>query len=333
MLLIPSLFLNKLPHLVTRLFSEVSRVGYGAFLIIAFATTFTSSEVFADRIIHKPSGKCVHPKGRPNQPRNNTALVIHSEDCAAADSRLSFEWFGDYIKHSGSEKCIHPYGGKSNPANNTILVLHDGCTENRVKFRQLSSGHIQHINSNKCIRTARGLSAPLNDTPLVLNDNCYGDNTKFSIKPKERLNVGNFNTKLWLPLAGKCIHPKGGGRGAVKRGTQLVVHSDDCGKNDDSAYRLLFGLENNSIKHKWSALCLVPSGHGTTSIRNNTPLILDADCASPTAKFKHLTSGSLQHIPSGKCIHPKGGSQNPRNDTQLVLYDTCDSLAIKFQFK
>lgn len=316
-------------------------------LIITLTTTFTTTAVYADRIIHKPSGKCVHPKGRPSVKgyyngdtvynlKINTPLVLHASDCEVADKRLDFEWFGNYIRHTDSGFCVHPKGGSSNPRNNTQLVLYNTCNKSSIEFRQLPSGHIQHKDSGKCIHPRGGSPNPRDDTQLVLDSLCVGERIQFSINrlppqkpPPPPRNFTN-NKKLFLTLSGKCMHPQGR-RDDTQEGTRLVVHSDRCGSPD--ADKLFFTMNpNGSIRHEHSGKCIMPVSRGVGSVRNNTELMLVTDCNAQSTKFTHRPSGSLQHI-SNKCIHPKGGSQNPRNDTKFVLYDTCDSYNIKFQFK
>jgi hypothetical protein len=62
---------------------------------------------------------------------------------------------------------------------------------------------------------------------------------------------------------------------------------------------------------------------------NNAELIFVEDCEG-RGKFEFLGNGAIKHVNSGKCIHPSGGSDNPANDTKLVVYDGCDGNNVKF---
>ena len=42
-------------------------------------------------------------------------------------------------------------------------------------------------------------------------------------------------------------------------------------------------------------------------------------------------SVSLLHVSSGKCVHPRGGSANPRNGTKAVLHDGCNQSRLQFE--
>ena len=33
-----------------------------------------------------------------------------------------------------------------------------------------------------------------------------------------------------------------------------------------------------------------------------------------------MPDGSIKHLPSGKCLHPRGGSSNPGDGTTLVIH-------------
>jgi hypothetical protein len=71
---------------------------------------------------------------------------------------------------------------------------------------------------------------------------------------------------------------------------------------------------------------------------NGTPAVLFDGCGDRKNQFEITASGSIKHIPSGKCFHPagwfdgKGNDQmNPRNDTPLVLWGSCDEAKTEFK--
>ncbi|MBE8158296.1 MAG: ricin-type beta-trefoil lectin domain protein [Betaproteobacteria bacterium] len=59
-------------------------------------------------------------------------------------------------------------------------------------------------------------------------------------------------------------------------------------------------------------------------------MVLHEGCTSTKSKFRVLAGGQIQHISSGKCIHPHGGSAQPKPNTSLVLYDGCTGDRLKF---
>ena len=131
------------------------------------------------KLYHSNSGRCVHIKGRPIYPSNNTPLVFHSDDCSTPDDRLYFTLQSNgTIKHVNSKRCIHPKGDANDPGNDTQLVLLNDCTKYNAQFRQLPSGAIQHKSSGKCIHPYRGSRNPSDNTPLVLYDGCRGDKVR-----------------------------------------------------------------------------------------------------------------------------------------------------------
>lgn len=132
--------------------------------------------------------------------------------------------------------------------------------------------------------------------------------------------------------SGKCIHPQGGAEYPTN-GTIAVLHDGCDDKKND------FELTSNgSLKHS-SGMCLRArvSGTGFNAIvqaasglaDNNAELIFVEDCEG-RGKFEFLENGAIKHVNSGKCIHPSGGSDNPANDTKLVVHDGCDDNKVTF---
>eukprot|EP00794_Sanderia_malayensis_P010637 gene10637-11765_t len=49
--------------------------------------------------------------------------------------------------------------------------------------------------------------------------------------------------------------------------------------------------------------------------------------------FTQTSGSSIQHIGTGKCFHPNGGSSRPPVDTNIVIYSGCDQSRLKFTFE
>jgi hypothetical protein len=45
-----------------------------------------------------------------------------------------------------------------------------------------------------------------------------------------------------------------------------------------------------------------------------------------------LRNGAIQHINSGKCLHPAGGAAIPANGTRLVLWESCSGSRLEYSF-
>jgi hypothetical protein len=77
-------------------------------------------------IEHAPSGRVVHPKGGAANPRNDTALVYHTDRHEGA--LFAFDEAHNRIMHK-SGKIWHPKGGKLSPSNDSVCVLHSDIRE------------------------------------------------------------------------------------------------------------------------------------------------------------------------------------------------------------
>jgi uncharacterized protein YkwD len=69
---------------------------------------------------------------------------------------------------------------------------------------------------------------------------------------------------------------------------------------------------------------------------NNYQLVLrrsNCNADNPVSNFRQLQNGVLQHVSSGKCIHPQGGSAQPGDNTPLVLWNFCGTDYPQLQFR
>ena len=88
------------------------------------------------------------------------------------------------------------------------------------------------------------------------------------------------------------------------------------------------------IFHRSSRKLVHPSG-GSSNPGNDTPLVLHSDKNSPerlqvrfvpVEGFGHF--GYIEHVSSGKIVHPHGGSLTPGNDTRLVYHSDRHAAAL-----
>nr|QYA18700.1 agglutinin [Clandestinovirus] len=132
--------------------------------------------------------------------------------------------------------------------------------------------------------------------------------------------------------SGKCIHPYGGQVNAGN-GTKLVYYSGCDG--DALKFKM---LANGSIQHVGSGRCVHPQGWFNNKSQdqlrpdNGTPLVLWDGCGADKNKFKIMDDGSLQHVPSGKCVHPISGFPNPKDNDDLVIWDGCGEPKTRVSF-
>ena len=283
---------------------------------------------YADRITHQLSGLCVHPLGRPNNPVNNTRLVLYDADCRSTDSRLEFALKNNHLVHLASGKCVHPLGGYYNPSNNTELVLYDGCNDDRTKFVQLPSGQIQHVSSGKCVHPKGGHLQPSNQTRLVLYEGCYGKRLQFSIAPIDRTLNNTVTTKLFHSRSGKCVRPENKPT-HVTNDTSLVFHSGDCDSDDSRLYFTM--LPNGAIQHIMSGKC-IHIFRDSLYAEDYTPLVLYDGCTKRSAQFQILPSGAIQQKSTGKCIRPFKNLLQPINKELLVLHGQCNGDGFRMKF-
>ena len=79
--------------------------------------------------------------------------------------------------------------------------------------------------------------------------------------------------------------------------------------------------------HHWSSRKLVHPKGGKHNPGNDTELVVHSSKNDPTRlQFRFVAVdgaghyGYIEHVSSGKIVHPKGGSLNPGNDTHLNLH-------------
>ena len=215
-----------------------------------------------------------------------------------------------------SGMCIHPQGGNPIPDNGTPVILNSICSkEQRLKFQLHSNGSIRHVTSGKCLHPEGGANFPTDGTRLVFDDKCSG-----LIRIAFEVTDGG---SLRHRISGKCVHPRGGSA-TPSENTELVLDSG-C---DEPRLEFNGKLAKGRLAHS-SGLCVHPWG-GVAS--NGTALVLYEGCSdTPNKIFELRSDGSIQHVASGRCINPKGGSPTPPNGTELILDDACGESRLAFR--
>ena len=91
------------------------------------------------------------------------------------------------------------------------------------------------------------------------------------------------------------------------------------------------------IFHQPTGKLIHPKG-GSRNPSNDTPLVIHSDRNDPTRlqlRFVPVQGysrfGYIEHVSSGKIIHPKGGRVDPGNDTRLVFHEDRHNGAL-FEF-
>ena len=105
-----------------------------------------------------------------------------------------------------------------------------------------------------------------------------------------------------------CVHPYRTDNPADD--ANAVWYNGGCG---EPKTQFVYDPNARTLKHKTSGKCLRVYRDGT----NNGDRIGFGPC---NQQFS-FENGVLKHIPSGKCIHPEGGSNTPGNETNLVIWD------------
>ena len=85
---------------------------------------------------------------------------------------------------------------------------------------------------------------------------------------------------------------------------------------------------NKSLKHVASGKCVIPE-----SYYNGAILRLETNCDNANTRFEQTMMNSTKHVLSGKCWHPSGGSNLPKEGTEVVIWSGCDKTKSIFKFE
>merc|ERR1712176_688089 len=119
---------------------------------------------------------------------------------------------------------------------------------------------------------------------------------------------------------GLCVHPVGG-RANAPQGTRIIFRTGCSGSALRFCYTRSFsGAMEGDIIHQ-SGHCLVPASL-TDSPTNNMDVVL-GPCGVSYSRWRFLAGGNVQHVSSGMCWHPLGGSA--ANNRKVCVHQGCTS--------
>ena len=243
-----------------------------------------------------------------------------------------------HFVHQPSGKCIAPY--KNSGTGGTKLVLHsDGCRSPGDNGKPLHfrfddiNGRVIHHASGLCM-VPENWQRPVNNQTRLVLDSCDVAAAEF----------GWYRHKSLRHMpSGKCVHIKlGGGDDAVNAhdNAELMLYAGCLGERlafaevIPAAKRSSYNVPRHATKlvHRYSGLCATLNRYQTD---NNTEIKLrpeSCEARSEDLNFMLTNTGAIKHIKTGKCVHPKGNSARPGDNTRLVLYDGCTLERIRFEY-
>ncbi|XP_019623570.1 PREDICTED: uncharacterized protein LOC109469489 [Branchiostoma belcheri] len=122
---------------------------------------------------------------------------------------------------------------------------------------------------------------------------------------------------------GKCLHVK------TYPGEQQPINKlvlKDCGNRQR---QLFVHWPDGRLMHAVSKKCLVLDTKG--EIREGTEITL-GDCDEKSLHVPHTRFRTLQDTSTGMCLHPYGGSDNPDEDTHIVIFSGCEEGRLMFEY-
>lgn len=105
---------------------------------------------------------------------------------------------------------------------------------------------------------------------------------------------------------------------------------DDCKVPGNVPRSATGGLVRHNVSNGRN-LCLNPENGGVPTLDTRAVLTANCSTSSPYNKFRTLFDGTIQHVQSGMCLHPKGGASVPAAGTELVFWPVCKQESIKFE--
>ncbi|MBD1390460.1 ricin-type beta-trefoil lectin domain protein [Neiella sp. HB171785] len=130
-------------------------------------------------------------------------------------------------------------------------------------------------------------------------------------------------TVIQQSTSGMCLRTADGSA-SPSNGTEVVLHSDCSGEAAQFNW-----TSGGSIQHSPSGRCIHPGGAAIPE--NGQKLVLWDGCDfADRVRFSATNQNSMQHLSSNKCVHPNGGSANPADNTNLVMWEGCNEDRLAF---
>jgi len=205
------------------------------------------------------------------------------------------------LVHSTSGKCLKPISN----ADNSLFMLTSTCDDN-TRFERTSFGSLRQIKTGSCIHPLNGATYPKEGQHVVIHRGCDETRLKFTFVAAP---VRTFTIKHY---SGLCL--------SLRQSDSRLRLGTTCTEK--------FSLTSSkNLKHMATGKCVIPE-----SLSDNSRVKLTNDCNNVGTQFEQTAGLSMKHVQTGKCIHPLGGSSNPSNNTEIVIYNGCDSNRLQFKF-
>lgn len=118
------------------------------------------------------------------------------------------------------------------------------------------------------------------------------------------------------PVNGYCIKHATSGKYLSKASDGSLSYTTACGTRFSDL---------NTLRIAGSSECAALQGQ-----RDGDYIKFDTSCLDKYVLQQKGNLFSIQHAITKKCIHPKGGSINPKDGTKAVIYSGCDYSRLRF---
>ena len=295
-------------------------------LILGYVSAVMASGTY---IIHRSSGKVVHPIGGRDDPCFDTPLVVVPGGLGQVRFNVVFEvdphddcGYG-YIRHS-SGKYVHPLGGAYVPNPDTKLVYYSNKHSACLFLPDVDNEIILHKGSQFIWHPLGDQSNPDDNTDVVLHGNRHV-HAKFFFADSQGNKIIPFpRGHIIHSLSGKRIHSQQGNLDPADN-TKLVLR-DGGGGEARHQFQFLRDPQNcgyGYIRHVTGGRYVHPFG-GSLQPANNTALVLySGKHIGGLFKFDQARRFIIQ-MSSQMIWIPLGGSTNPDEGTEVVLHSVRD---------
>ena len=284
--------------------------------LVNLGCVLTQSSSQVGHIVHRASGKLIHPLGGKAIPADNTRLMVH--EGGLKETRLQIKFDKDpaqngygYIRHVSSGKYVHPMGGSLQPADDTLLVFHRGKHAACLFKFDMDYDYIIQQSSNKIWHPKGGKRHPPNNNLVVLHRARHDRATFFFAND---CGAKIFDIIMFSPVghivhlsSRKLIHPLGRKAQLDDKNKQLIVNTAGF-EQTRNPIQFQETPEYDYTKDT-DNLILNTGGFGQTRLH------MQFEEAPDQSGY-----GYIKHVPSNRYVHPLCGSLKPVDDTPLVYH-------------